>query len=161
MLEVRGLTRPGEYQDVAFTLRRGEVLGLTGLLGAGRTELALTLFGMTRPDAGEIRLEGGRSRCASNQDAIAAGIAYVSEDRLNLGLNMRQSVGDNLVLAVAEPLSNRSGWIAPAPARAGSANGSSACTSRSPASTTRCSSSPGGNQQRVVLGKWLATDPRC
>ena len=118
LLEVRGLTRAGEYADVAFTLHRGEVLGLTGLLGAGRTELALSLFGMTRPDAGEIRLEGRPIALATNQDAIRAGIAYVSEDRLNLGLNMRQSVGDNLVLASLDRLANALGWIAPARRRA-------------------------------------------
>ena len=142
LLEVRGLTRAGEYADVAFTLRRGEVLGLTGLLGAGRTELALSLFGMTRPDAGEIRLEGRPIALATNQDAIRAGIAYVSEDRLNLGLNMRQSVGDNLVLASLDRLANALGWIAPGAAPgAGGGLGRAGCTSRSRASPTRCSSS--------------------
>ena len=98
----RGLTRAGEYEDVAFTLHRGEVLGLTGLLGAGRTELALSLFGMTRPDAGEIRLEGRpiALRHQPGRDPRPAS-PMCSEDRLNLGLNMRQSVGDNLVAGLA------------------------------------------------------------
>ena len=156
---MRGLTRAGEYADVAFTLHEGEVLGLTGLLGAGRTELALSLFGMTRPDAGEIRLEGQPIALATNQDAIRAGIAYLSEDRLNLGLNMRQSVGDNLVLASLDRLANGLGWIAPARRRALAADWVEklhikilACQPR--AATLR------RQPQRVVLGKWLATTPK-
>ncbi len=116
LLEARGLTRAGRIRRcLASPLRRGEVLGLTGLLGAGRTELALTLFGMTRPDA---RRDHGRpaSRCACarNRDALRAGIAYVSEDRLNLGLNLRQSIEDNLMLAVLDRLRGASGLLSAA-----------------------------------------------
>ena len=95
----RGLTRAGEYQDVALAVRRGEIVGLTGLLGAGRTELGLSLFGMTRPDRGQILLEG-RVRFRSNRDAIRAGIAYVPEDRLTLGLMQPQPIADNIVITV-------------------------------------------------------------
>ena len=160
LLEVRGLTRLGEYQDVTFTLRRGEVLGLTGLLGAGRTELALTLFGMTRPDSGEIRLEGSPITVSSNQDAIAAGIAYVSEDRLNLGLNMRQSVGDNLVLASLNRLANDLGWIMPQRRRALAGEWVDRLHIKIPGLDNPVQQLSGGNQQRVVLGKWLATAPK-
>ena len=160
LLEVRGLTRAGEYQDVAFTLRRGEVLGLTGLLGAGRTELALSLFGMTRPDAGEILLEGRPVALANNQDAIAAGIAYVSEDRLNLGLNMRQSVGDNLVLASLGRLASRLGWIAPQRRRSLATDWVERLHIKIPGLDNPVKQLSGGNQQRVVLGKWLATAPK-
>ncbi len=160
LLEVRGLTRAGEYADVAFTLRRGEVLGLTGLLGAGRTELALSLFGMTRPDAGEILLEGRPIALATNQDAIKAGIAYVSEDRLNLGLNMRQSVGDNLMLASLDHLANALGWIAPRQRRALAGEWIGRLHIKIPGLDNPVQQLSGGNQQRVVLGKWLATAPR-
>lgn len=160
LLEVRALTRLGEYQDVSLTLRRGEVLGLTGLLGAGRTELALSLFGMTRPDSGEILLEGRPITVASNQDAIAAGIAYVSEDRLNLGLNMRQSVGDNLVLASLSRLANGLGWIAPQRRRALAGDWVARLHIKIPGLDKPVQQLSGGNQQRVVLGKWLATAPR-
>ena len=160
LLEVRGLTRAGEYQDVAFTLRRGEVLGLTGLLGAGRTELALSLFGMTRPDAGEILLAGRTIPLADNQDAIAAGIAYVSEDRLNLGLNMRQSVGDNLVLASLDRLASALGWIAPQRRRSLAEDWVDRLHIKIPGLDNPVQQLSGGNQQRVVLGKWLATAPK-
>ncbi len=160
LLETRGLTRAGEYADVSFTLRQGEVLGLTGLLGAGRTELALSLFGMTRPDAGEIRLDGQPVALATNQDAIRAGIAYLSEDRLNLGLNMRQSVGDNIVLASLERLANGLGWIPPARRRALAADWVEKLHIKIPGLANPVQQLSGGNQQRVVLGKWLATAPK-
>ena len=99
MLEVKGLGRPGEFEDVSFTVRRGETLGITGLLGAGRTELALTLFGMRKPKSGTIVLDGKPVRFGSNRDAIKAGIAYLSEDRLSLGLIQPQSIDDNMVIS--------------------------------------------------------------
>ena len=160
LLEVRGLTRAGEYADVGFTLHRGEVLGLTGLLGAGRTELALSLFGMTRPDAGEIRLEGAPVTLGTNQDAIRAGIAYVSEDRLNLGLNMRQSVADNLVLASLDRLANAVGWIDPGRRQKLAADWVERLRIKLPGLGNPVQQLSGGNQQRVVLAKWLATGPK-
>ena len=160
LLEVQGLSRDGEYAQVSFSLRRGEVLGITGLLGAGRTELALSLFGMTRPDAGEIRLEGRPLVLGSNQEAIRAGIAYVSEDRLNLGLNMRQSVADNLALASLERLAGALGWIPPARRRALAADWAQRLKIKLPGLDNPVQQLSGGNQQRVVLAKWLATAPK-
>jgi simple sugar transport system ATP-binding protein len=160
LLEVRRLTRAGEYADIGFILRKGEVLGLTGLLGAGRTELALSLFGMTRPDSGEILLEGQPIILANNQDAIRAGIAYLSEDRLNLGLNMRQSVADNLVLASLERLANTIGWISPGRRGALAADWVERLHIKIPGLGNPVQQLSGGNQQRVVLGKWLATTPK-
>ena len=90
VLEVNKASRNGEFEDVSFVLQAGEILGLVGLLGAGRTELALTLFGMTRLDRGQILLDGEELVLRSNQEAVAAGIAYVSEDRLDLGLDCRR-----------------------------------------------------------------------
>src|SRR5471030_3284692 len=81
VLEVDCLARPGEFKNVSLTIRSGEVVGLIGLIGAGRTELAHTLFGMARADSGSIRLSGLPVAFTSNREAIAAGIAYVSEDR--------------------------------------------------------------------------------
>src|SRR5262249_18034095 len=99
-LEVRNAARSGEFSDVSFALHPGEILGLIGLLGAGRTELALSLFGMTPLESGEIRINGASLKLSSNQDAVEAGIAYVSEDRLSLGLNLRQSIADNVSVTV-------------------------------------------------------------
>jgi simple sugar transport system ATP-binding protein len=160
LLEVRGAGRKGEFSGIDLTLYRGEVLGLTGLLGAGRTELALALFGMTPIEEGEIRLEGIPLSLRSNNDAIRAGIAYVSEDRLTLGLNLRQSIADNVAIAVLDRLKNLFGlvsaerrrdlandWIAKLGIKAGN-----------PAAAAQTLS--GGNQQRLVLAKWLATRPK-
>ena len=160
VLEVEGLTRRGEFRDVSLTLRRGEVLGLTGLIGAGRTELAHTLFGMTRPDAGRIRLEGREVHFRSNRDAVAAGIAYVSEDRLALGLIQPQSISDNAVISVLKKITGAGGllsrsrqetlvdhWIRELAVKVGTPGDAVSTLS-------------GGNQQRIVLAKWLATEPR-
>jgi simple sugar transport system ATP-binding protein len=160
VLEVEGLTRRGEFRDVSLTLRRGEVLGLTGLIGAGRTELAHTLFGMTRPDAGRIRLEGREVQFRSNRDAVAAGIAYVSEDRLALGLIQPQSISDNAVISVLKKITGAGGllsrsrqetlvdhWIRELAVKVGTPGDAVSTLS-------------GGNQQRIVLAKWLATEPR-
>ena len=160
ILEVRKLVRRGEYRDVSFTVRQGEVLGITGLLGAGRTELALSIFGMSPPDGGEIRLAGQPMRARSNRQAIDAGIAYVSEDRLAIGVNIRQSVQDNMVLAVLHRLASSVGWVSPASRRDTAANWRDQLRIKIPALDAPVSQLSGGNQQRVVLAKWLATEPR-
>ncbi|MEL7082605.1 MAG: sugar ABC transporter ATP-binding protein, partial [Pseudomonadota bacterium] len=95
VLEVRGLSRQGEFENITFDIKEGEVLGLTGLIGAGRTELAHAIIGMTRPDRGRIILNGNEIEPRSIRDAIREGIAYVSEDRLSLGLIQPQSIADN------------------------------------------------------------------
>jgi simple sugar transport system ATP-binding protein len=160
VLQVNGLTRRGEYDAVSFSVRKGEILGVTGRLGAGRTELALSLFGMTRPDAGSISLDGKKLSLGSNRDAIRAGIAYVSEDRLQLGLVQPQSIGDNTVAAVLDDLLDatrlislrkRDGlikdWIQQLAVKIGKPEDAVSTLS-------------GGNQQRIVLAKWLATNPK-
>lgn len=160
LLEVTGLTRDGEYEDVSFVLHRGEVLGLTGLLGAGRTELALSLFGMTQPDAGRISIAGQPVTLRSNQDAIRAGIAYLSEDRLNRGLNLKQSIEDNAILAVLTQLTDRFGLISPAKRRATATRWIERLNIKIGGLDRAVSTLSGGNQQRVVLAKWLATHPK-
>lgn len=159
-LGAEGLTRTGEFEDVSFSLRAGEVLGLIGLLGAGRTELALTLFGMRRPDRGTIRIGGRPTPLLSNQAAIGAGIAYVSEDRLNLGLNMRQSIADNLVLASLARLAGALGLISPGRKRTAASTWIERLRIKAPGLDQPVATLSGGNQQRVVLAKWLATGPR-
>lgn len=160
LLEVEGLGRRGEYRDISFTLHRGEVLGLIGLLGAGRTELALSLFGMTRPDAGSIRLEGRRIAPGSNREAIRAGIAYLSEDRLGRGLILRQSVEDNLILAVLRRLAGRNGLISPQRRTKFAADWVERLSIKVTGLDRPVQELSGGHQQRVVLAKWLATEPK-
>ena len=160
VLEVDGLSRAGQYDDVSLTIHEGEILGLTGRLGSGRTELALSLFGMTQPERGEIRINGEPAHFASNRDAIRAGVAYVSEDRLTLGLIQPQSIQDNASIAVLDSLLDPkplisfrrrdalvSKWIADLGVKIGKPSNAVSTLS-------------GGNQQKVVLGKWLATDPK-
>jgi simple sugar transport system ATP-binding protein len=160
VLEVRGLSRRGEFDNVNMTIAQGEIVGLIGLLGAGRTELALSLFGMTRPHSGAIVVNGVERNFRSNLDAIAHGVAYVSEDRLNLGLNLRQSIADNVAITVLDRIKNRLGQI-PVALRNNLAEkwvkklGVKASSARAPVLTLS-----GGNQQRIVLAKWLATAPK-
>ena len=160
LFEVSGLSRAGEFHDVSFSVGKGEIVGITGRLGSGRTELALTLFCMSEPDAGEIRMDGRALRMRTNRDAINNGIAYVSEDRLSLGLVMAQSIASNTVITVLSKLIKRFGladekrsnetvrkWIAELGIKVSD-----------PANPVQTLS--GGNQQRVVLAKWLATKPK-
>lgn len=160
LLAVEGLGRDGEYADIDFTLRRGEVLGIVGLLGAGRTELALTLFGMTNPDRGNMRLEGQPLRLRSNRDALRAGIAYVSEDRLGLGVILKQAIADNVVLAVLKGLRGPLGLIPERARRTLAEDWVGRLAIKVPAVDRAVGTLSGGNQQRVVLAKWLAARPK-
>jgi simple sugar transport system ATP-binding protein len=160
VLSVKGLSRAGEYDDISFDIHRGEVVGLVGRLGAGRTELALSLFGMTKPDAGVIAIEGEPTAFRDNRDAIDAGVAYVSEDRLQFGLVQPQSIGDNMVIAVLDRL------LGPAPLISSKKRGDVIETwirelnVKVGDPVNAVSTLSGGNQQRIVLSKWLATTPK-
>ncbi len=130
-------------------------------MGSGRTELALSLFGMNPPDSGEIRVSGKAVKLQTNRDAIRHGIAYVSEDRLSLGLVMPQSIADNTVVSVLKRLTGRLGLIE----GARRAQTIERWIFRELRVKTKTADRPvqqlsGGNQQRVVLAKWLATEPR-
>ena len=160
VLEVSGLRRAGEYEDIDLVIRAGEVVGLTGLIGAGRTELGLSLFGMTRPDAGTVRLNGKPVSFRSNRDAIAAGVAYVSEDRLTLGLVQPQPIADNIVLPVLGKIVNRLDLISTGKKDALVGHWIRELAVKIGRPEDAVSTLSGGNQQRIVLAKWLATDPR-
>jgi simple sugar transport system ATP-binding protein len=159
VLEATGLSRAGEFEDISLTIRRGEVVGLTGLLGAGRTELALALFGMTRLDRGSVLIEGLPAEIFPNRAAIAAGIAYLSEDRLGLGVNLRQSIADNISIAVVDRLASH-GVVAPRRRRTLAAGWAQRLSIKMSAIDAPVQTLSGGNQQRVVLAKWLATNPK-
>jgi simple sugar transport system ATP-binding protein len=160
ILKVEKLSRRGEFADVGFTLHRGEVLGIIGLLGSGRTELALTLFGMSRAEGGTITLAGSPLRLHSNRGAVRAGIAYVSEDRLSLGVILPQSIGDNLILAVMRDLAGRFGLISRERRRAHADEWIKRLAIKVAGADRAVQTLSGGNQQRVVLAKWLATHPK-
>ena len=160
MLELDNLTRADQYHNVNLKLYQGEVLGLCGLLGSGRTELALSLFGMTRPDSGKMYLDSKPVRFRGHEDAIKSGIGYVSEDRLTLGLVQQQSVGDNTVLAIMDQLRSRFHlideyrknkivyqWIEKLGVKVADPD-------------QAISTLSGGNQQKIVLAKWVLTQPK-
>jgi len=160
LLEVRGLSRRGQFREVSFSLWPGEVLGLTGLIGSGRTELALALFGLNPPDSGQILLAGQAVRIRSPEDAGRLGIGYLPEDRLTQGLFIGQSIGDNIVVTVLKKLLGALGLLDPARRRKIEKRWLEELAIKAPSARVRAWSLSGGNQQRVVLAKWLATDPK-
>jgi rhamnose transport system ATP-binding protein len=158
LLEVRGLTREGVFRDVSFALRRGEIVGLAGLVGAGRTEVARALFGIDPLDAGEIRLRGARVRMGSPSDAVRAGMAFVPEDRQHQGLVLEMAIEHNETLPFLRRLS-RFGLVQRRRERAVAQEYAERLQVRSAGLELPARSLSGGNQQKVVLAKWLATDP--
>ncbi len=158
VLEVRQLTRPGAFADVSFQLRRGEILGFSGLVGAGRTEVARVLFGIDRAESGEIWLKGTKVHIRSPQQAMDYGIAYVPEDRHQQGLVMNFSIASNVTLAILQKVS-RLGLLDPRREQKIASEYSSQLNVRSAGVEQLVSALSGWNQQKVVLGKWLATNP--
>jgi rhamnose transport system ATP-binding protein len=157
-LEVRALTRRGSYQDVSFSVRKGEILGLAGLVGAGRTEISRGIFGLDPVDSGEILIAGKPVHISSPRDAMKRQIAYVPEDRTREGAILDQSVAFNLSLSVLGTLTTF-GLVQPKQDRALSAEYIKSLGIRTSGPAQLISALSGGNQQKVVLGKWLATSP--
>ncbi len=165
ILELRDLTRRGLFQDISFTLHPGEILAITGLLGSGRTELALALFGVNKPDSGQILFAVNGAglqpvQINSIQDAVRMGIAYVPEDRLVQGLVMNQSVGKNLVITTLEKLLNRFKLLDNHLIRMRIQHWVKELSIKIPSVDSPVQTLSGGNQQRVVLAKWIAVNPK-
>ncbi len=158
LLELRDVTGPHKPEHVSLTLHRGEVLGLAGLLGSGRSALARVIAGVEPAIAGDIRLRGQGVALRRPADAIAHGIALVPEARATQGIIPAQSVADNMVMAVIGRISRR-GLVDRDKVRS-ITDGMIARLSVKTASRDHAVSTlSGGNQQKVVIGKWLATDP--
>jgi simple sugar transport system ATP-binding protein len=160
VVSVMRLTRAGEYNDISFSIRPGEIFAITGLLGAGRTELALSLFGITQPDSGAIEIDRRAVQFKSNRDAMANGIAYVPEDRLSLGLILPQPIAGNLVLTLLRQLTARLGLFDARARDALVADWIRRLAIKALDVDAPVRTLSGGNQQRVVLAKWLARKPR-
>jgi ribose transport system ATP-binding protein len=159
LLEVRGLVTATKLRGVDLALREGEILGLAGLMGSGRSELARALFGIDPIESGEIVVRGRRLDIRGPEDAIAAGFALIPEDRRAQGLILDHSVRENLLLPALDRLS-RGGFVDDSGGNrlAGSLVKKLAIRMRSVNQPVRLLS--GGNQQKVVIAKWLATEPR-
>lgn len=159
LFRVEGLSRGEEFADVSFALRRGEILGVYGLVGAGRSEVMQAIFGLTRADRGEINLEGRSLTIASPEDAINSGIAYVPEDRQIQGGILRFPIASNIVLPSLSHLSHR-GFMRRSDERSLAATYIQELQIKTSGVEQRLEELSGGNQQKVVIGKWLATHPR-
>ena len=159
ILEVEGLGKAGAFADVSFALRAGEVLGIAGLLGSGRTSLAKALFGLASPDEGRIVLNGEPLRVGDPVAAAAAGIGYVPEDRLTEGLFLTQSIARNV--SVGRLGAHGAGGILDLRALRGEAGEWLRRLSvKAPDPEAPVRSLSGGNQQRVVLARWMARAPK-
>ncbi len=159
LLELDRLHVPGELDDISFRLLPGEIVGVSGLLGSGRTELALALFGMRPRYRGTIRLDGRPVRLDSVQRAIAHRIAYVPEDRLTEGLFLPETIDRNIVATALGRLS-RFGLLRPRAAASAAADTIRAMAIATPTGDRPVTQLSGGNQQRVVIGRWLLQRPR-
>ncbi|PUA35733.1 D-xylose ABC transporter ATP-binding protein [Paenibacillus elgii] len=158
-LEVEGLSLPGKLQDISFAVRSGEIVGIAGLMGAGRTELAKALFGVTPARQGEIRVDGRPVAIRKPVDAIRAGIALVTEDRKDEGLLLNLSVKDNISLPNLKDVSSF-GFVSRSKETGISERLISQLLIKTPNSEQKVGSLSGGNQQKVVIGKWLETNPQ-
>ena len=158
-LEVRGLSCGRLFQDVSFEVRRGEVLGFYGLVGAGRTEIAETLFGLREPDAGTILLNGQETRIASPVDAIEKGIGLVPEDRKGQGLVLGMNCRDNMTLPQVDGLTSGP-FMAHGRELTIYERYHERLDIRTPSWRQQTGNLSGGNQQKVVIGKWLSMEPK-
>lgn len=156
MLEVKNLTRKGVFQDVSFSVRKGEVVGFFGLVGAGRSEIMRAIFGVDKYDSGEVSVDGKKLRGGDPASAIDAGIGFCTEDRKKEGLALRLSILLNMTL-VRLPFLSKIGVINRRAQRAAADEYMKAISIKAPSVTQLVGNLSGGNQQKVVVGKALAT----
>jgi rhamnose transport system ATP-binding protein len=159
ILRVEGLTRPGAFEDVGFGLRRGEILGLAGLVGARRTDVARAIFGVEPAESGAIWVDGQQASIKRPKDALALGIAYVPEDRQRHGLLLPMNITKNVTLPILHEFANV-GWLNEKAEAERAGEYATQLEVRAAGLWQRASELSGGNQQKVVLAKWLATRPQ-
>jgi rhamnose transport system ATP-binding protein len=159
VLEVEGLGVEGAFSDVSFQLRRGEIVGMSGLIGAGRTNVARAIFGTEPATTGTIKLDGKPVTIKSPDEAMSLGIGYVPEDRKEHGLVLAMSIADNITLPVLSRFS-KLGWLNQQGAMATAKTSSQQLEVKMTGVAQKAGQLSGGNQQKVVLAKWLGTKPR-
>ena len=160
MLQINNLSRLNEYKNINLKIRESEIVSLTGLIGSGRTELALSLFGRTKPDSGQIILNNKILNLNSNRMAIDEGIGYVPEDRLSLGLIQPQPISGNLILPILKVISKINGLISLKKKKDIVTSFINDLNVKVGHHDDPVSTLSGGNQQRIVLAKWLASSPK-
>jgi inositol transport system ATP-binding protein len=157
-MSVRGLTRVGKIADITFDIRQGEILGLAGLMGAGRTEVLEAIFGVAKIDAGEILIGGKPVRIREPADAIAHGVGLLTEDRKQTGIMGVLSVRDNMSIASLERFSP-GGWLQKRRINAECQRQREALAIKTPSLAQLIKLLSGGNQQKVLVSRWLLTTP--
>ena len=158
VLEVSGLNLGRQVRDVSFQLHRGEILGIAGLVGAGRTEVMRAIFAADRPESGTITINGQPATIRSPSDAVQHGIAYLSEDRKRYGLALGMDVETNTVLASLSRFASRLGWVRTGATRKQAEEQVKSLAIKTPGIAQRVKNLSGGNQQKVVIAKWLTAD---
>ena len=159
ILSVENLAREGSFRDVNFELRRGEILGFAGLVGAGRTDLANAIFGINPASSGVIKLNGNPLSITSPQQAMKLGLAYVPEDRLQHGLVTEMNITNNITLPRLDEFS-KFGWVLNTRERKAAYQIANQMKVKANSIYQLTRELSGGNQQKVVLGKWLSTNPQ-
>lgn len=160
VLEVANLSQTGNFKDVSFALHKGELLGISGLVGAGRSELAQAIFGIHMPDSGDIRLDGKPVRIQSPRSAMRQGLAYIPESRQTQGLILEKTVESNITLPLLRQFTNRLGLVKRKEQRASVDHWVSLLDVRPRQADFLAAQLSGGNQQKVVLAKWISTKPK-
>ena len=152
--------RKGVFHDIHFGLQRGEILGLAGLIGAGRTELARSIFGIDLKDSGSIILEGKAVEINKPQEAINQGIAYLTEDRKGQGLFLDMSILENLIAPVLKEFTNRFGFLVRSNINNDVANRIEQFDIATPSAAQKLLNLSGGNQQKAMIAMWMGIDPK-
>lgn len=160
VLEVKNLSKYGCFKDISFVLRKGEILGITGLVGAGRTEVVQAICGIDKADSGEIAIDGKKIRINTMADAVKNGIGYIPESRLTEGLILSKDVDDNITVTVLKKLRGRNGLVSLKRKKKTACEWISKLNIKPGYPDMEAQKLSGGNQQRVVIAKWLATDPK-
>lgn len=158
ILRVEGLSTHNLLKDISFELKRGEILGFAGLMGAGRTELARALIGADPKTAGKVFLKGREVVIKNPSDAVKEGIGYLSEDRKRFGLLLIQNVTFNVILASIPKFKNKLGFMKVRPAAGITRDAITQLSIRTPSENQYAKNLSGGNQQKVVIAKWLTRD---
>lgn len=160
VLALENFTRPGFYEDVTLEVRAGEILGIYGLVGAGRTELAQGIFGALPAKSGTMVLDGKEIVVSNTTEAVRDGIAYATEDRKTQGLVLEAPISHNTTMASLKHITRPSGFIDFRKEKAVATDASAAFKVKAPSISALVGNLSGGNQQKVVLAKWLETKPR-